>query len=213
MFTGCIEEIGIVKEIDQRRLAVSAEMISRDISIGDSIAINGACLTVTELRGMIFICDISPETIKTTCMDDIKSGDRVNMERALLATGRLNGHLVSGHIDGIGVVKRRELKGDVIILTIDIPAEQIRYCIKKGSIAIDGVSLTINNVAGREISLSIIPHTAKMTTIGRKGSGKRVNIETDQLAKYVENMLINRDSMKKNNRIDVELLERYGFVN
>ena len=190
MFTGIIEGLGTISGIrpggQGKRLTVEADYPLDQTKIGDSIAVNGACLTVVKISGKRFEVDLSPETLKTSTFGQAKLGDRLNLERAMRLSDRIDGHLVSGHIDCIGVIKKREKLGNAIIVAIDVPETFSRYMIHKGSVAVDGVSLTINSCAPESFTVSIIPHTADITTIGFKQNGDPVNIETDLIGKYVE---------------------------
>lgn len=190
MFTGIIEELGIIKAIRSQsggiRLSVSGKVVFDGISIGDSIAVNGACLTVTEFNNSVFSADVSRETVDKTSVSKLRVGDKVNLERAMRLSDRLGGHLVAGHVDAVGVIRGIVNKGDASIFTFDAPNDVMKYLIYKGSVAIDGVSLTVNEVLGSRFSVSIIPHTAAMTTLGFKKIGDTVNIEADMIGKYVE---------------------------
>jgi riboflavin synthase len=221
MFTGIIEgfgKIGAIRSTAQsNRFAIDSEFVLDHTKIGDSIAVNGACLTAVRLDDRRFEVDVSPETFKTTTLAEAKIGDRVNLERAMRFSDRIDGHLVSGHIDGVGTIKRRESLGNAIILTVEIPESLTRYMIVKGSVAVDGTSLTVNTCERNSFSVSIIPHTAKWSTIGFKGEGDRVNIETDMIGKYVERFLsgsaLAEDSGGlKGGGIDVDFLTKTGFI-
>ncbi len=193
MFTGLIEGLGEV--LAKRPMAKGTRLVLRapfdlaETKLGDSMAVNGACLTVVEIKGDSFAVDVSPETLRRTTLGQLKVGEKVNLERALRWGDRLGGHLVSGHVDGVGEVVERKDQGDFIFFKIRIPKSLIRYVIEKGSIAIDGISLTINGLSETEIFLAIIPHTAAVTTIGLRRPGDRVNIEVDLIGKYVERLL------------------------
>ncbi|MBF0117942.1 MAG: riboflavin synthase [Desulfobacterales bacterium] len=217
MFTGIIEGLGIIKKIEPvssgKRLGVSTDFILADAKIGESIAVNGVCLTAVTLSSNYFEADISPETIKTTIFSSIKVGDRINIERALKLSDRLSGHLVSGHVDGIGVIKERKNKGNAVIVSIMVEKHLSRYMVKKGSVAVDGISLTINNCDENDFDVSIIPHTAHLTTIGFKDIGSSVNIETDMIGKYIEKFTephLNKEIKKSN--IDMAFLAKAGFL-
>ena len=221
MFTGIIEGFGTVSNIamsaDKMRLTIDSDFDLTHTKIGDSIAVNGACLTVVTLSANRFSADVSPETLSVSCLDKIKTRDRVNLERALRMSDRLDGHLVSGHVDGAGVLKTRQKIGNAIIIRFDIPEHLARYIIKKGSVAVDGVSLTINECDSHGFSVSIIPHTAKLTTVGIKKVGDPVNIETDIIGKYVEQFLLNPktddDPTRKNKSgLNMDFLQKTGFL-
>ncbi len=181
--------------------------------IGDSIAVNGVCLTVVEIGRDYFQADVMMETLGKSSLGDLKSGDRVNLERAVRLGDRLGGHMVSGHIDGVGTVGRQE-KLDIALLTeIMAPAGVLKYMIPKGSIAIDGVSLTIVDVKKDRFTVSLIPHSAKMTTLGYKKSGDTVNLEGDMIGKYVERLMFFQENERqvKKSSISLEYLAEHGF--
>jgi riboflavin synthase len=220
MFTGIIEGVGTVSQVRPmdggRRLTVAADFSLDGTGIGDSIAVNGACLTAVSLQGARFTVDVSPETLSKTTFKSIKIGDRVNLERALKLSDRLDGHLVSGHIDGLGTITGKQNQGNAVVVTFSVPDFLSRYMIPKGSVAIDGISLTINSCENQSFNVSIIPHTAKITTLGLKETGARVNIETDMLGKYVEKFLSGRgrDSEEKRSAtsLDMQFLSKTGFL-
>lgn len=194
MFTGIVEELGKVKDIKHEstssvQLTIHASTITSDINIGDSIAVNGICLTVIDYRDDAFNVDVMPETIKATSLHALTAGSSVNLERAMPANGRFGGHFVSGHIDGTGKITRKERQENAIYYDVEIVEELQMYLLKKGSIAADGVSLTIFEVNGQTFTLSLIPHTVSQTILGEKGVGDVVNIECDMLAKHVEQMI------------------------
>ncbi len=194
MFTGIIEATGVIEALTRvgssARLTIASTLGHGELlSIGASIAVDGVCLTVTSVSSTTFSADLSPETMRVTTLGQRRSGEPVNLERAMRLSDRLEGHFLAGHIDGVGVITRSLQEGDARILTLRIPSEGTDYCIRKGSIAIDGISLTINDMVGREISLTVIPHTSVVTTIGRKTVGDRVNIEFDVIGKYVKQLL------------------------
>ncbi len=196
MFTGIIEELGTIKGVRRQSegilLSVSAKVIMDSMKTGDSIAINGACLTVTDFDKLSFTADVSGETVKRTNLGKLRGGDKVNIERPMKLSDRLGGHLVSGHIDGIGFIRGVDKKGGMSLFTLEVPKEIQGYLIQKGSIAIDGISLTVNEVNGNRFSVMVIPHTAKMTTLGFKKSGDIVNLEADMIGKYVEKFIKTR---------------------
>jgi len=220
MFTGIIEGLGTVTGIrpsgQGRRLVVDADFVLERTKIGDSIAVNGACLTAVTVTGKRFEADVSPETLQKTTFGQVRIGERVNLERALMLSDRIDGHLVSGHVDTTGVLARKEMAGNAILLTIEVPHAVTRYIIRKGSVAIDGISLTVNRCDDRSFEVSIIPHTGQVTTIGFKKQGDRVNIESDMIGKYVERFLTTDKTGEKETRgsaIDMELLAMSGFLN
>ena len=221
MFTGIIEGLGAISAIrpagQGRRMSVEADFDLKQTKIGDSICVSGACLTAVKIDGRDFEVDISPETLQMTTFGQAKVGQRVNIERALMLSDRIDGHLVSGHIDGVGKIGKRETVGNAIVVTIEVPEALTRYMINKGSVAVDGISLTINTCDAGSFSVSIIPHTAKLTTIGLKNKGDPVNIETDMLGKYVEKFMNARSGRddalaQKTSGIDEAYLIRTGFL-
>jgi riboflavin synthase len=193
MFSGIVEEMGEVGRIDRSpssaTLSVLAKKVLDDLSVGESIAVNGVCLTVASRGRDDFTAEVSPETLRVTNLGVLKTGDGVNLERPLRMTDRIGGHLVSGHVDGLGSIRERRIEGNATVLSIETAREILRYCILKGSIAVDGVSLTINALIDRGFAVSIIPHTAKATTLGIKGLGASVNLENDLIARYIERFL------------------------
>jgi riboflavin synthase len=221
MFTGIIEGLGTLSAIrpagQGKRLTIDADYTLDQTQIGDSIAVNGACLTVVKVNLKRFEADLSPETLEASTFERAKIGDRVNLERAMRLSDRIDGHLVAGHVDGIGVIKERKKAGNAVIVTIGVPEALSRYMIHKGSIAIDGISLTINACEAKRIMVSIIPHTAERTTIGMKQNGDPVNLETDMIGKYVERFTQAGPvlSSKKTNAspgIDMQFLAKSGFL-
>ncbi len=218
MFTGIIEGLGTVTGIRNsegaRQFAIQSDFFLKDIKTGDSIAVNGACLTAVAVDGNRFSADVSPETLNRTTFNRTKIGERVNLERALRLSDRLDGHLVSGHIDGMAIIVGKQKKANAIIVSMEVSEYICRYLIEKGSVAIDGISLTVNMCRQNYFDVSIIPHTASLTTIGIKQVGEYVNIETDMIGKYVERFLntgVEKDDEPKS-VIDKELLARTGFL-
>ena len=220
MFTGIIEEMGIVKSIKSKVITIEANKIFDDLKLGDSVAGNGTCLTVSSFSNKIFNADITSETLSRTNLGDLKSGFKVNLERALTLNGRLGGHIVSGHIDGVGIVKNISKKSEDIELVIEVPTNLMKYIIEKGSVAVDGISLTIAKVDNNKnnFSVAIIPHTFKETVLYYKKAGDKVNIENDIIGKYVERLLSfndfnfnNETNNKKNSNINMEFLIKNGF--
>jgi len=198
-------------------LHIGCDLDLSGTKIGDSIAVNGACLTVVGLDKNSFKVDMAPETVERTTFKQLRVSSRVNIERALKLSDRIDGHLVSGHIDGTGTIASIEKKSNAVIIKIDIPSKLAADMIEKGSVAIEGISLTINRCSDKDFEVSIIPHTADITTIGLKRVGDKVNIETDMIGKYVKKIL--RGSSSKNdaypkgqNDISMELLARNGFL-
>ena len=195
MFSGIVEEMGVVKTFDrdfgEARLLISAETILGDLKVGESVSVSGVCLTTAQVHERDFVVDVSTETLNVTSIGSLVAGMAVNLERPMKLNERIGGHLVSGHVDGVGTLRDRQLDGNSIILTFDVPESILRYCIQKGSIAIDGVSLTINQVSEKSLAVAIIPHTAKLTTLGLKQPGDFVNLESDLMGKYVERLMQN----------------------
>lgn len=193
MFTGLIIELGEVSGIERRgqnaRLAVKGHAILKDIAVGDSIAINGVCLTVTNIDRDIVSFDVSGETLLSTNLGGLKRGNKVNLEPSLRPDSKMGGHFVTGHVDGVGRIRSRMLEGNAERVEIEAPAEVLHYLVRKGSVTVDGISLTVVDVFKDAFSLVIIPHTASLTTIGFKKIGDTVNLEPDMLAKYVEKFL------------------------
>lgn len=193
MFTGLVEELGTLRGAargaDSARLTIEAREVVKDVRLGDSIAVNGVCLTVVEFDRGYFVADVMAETLSKTNLANLKPGDKVNLERAMRLGNRLGGHLVSGHIDGVGTIIRKERYDIATLITITAPPQVIRYTVKKGSIAVDGASLTVVDLDQESFQVSLIPHTAHMTTLGLKKAGGTVNLEADLIGKYVERLL------------------------
>lgn len=194
MFTGIIEAVGsvatILPQVGGRRVHIHAGVLELDdVQVGGSIAVNGVCLTVSELTATGFWADVSSETLERTTLADLATGARVNLEKALAMGARLGGHLVSGHVDAVGTLVECRMDGESRRLRIDAPAELARYIARKGSICVDGISLTVNVVEGANFELTIIPHTLKATTLGDCQAGQRVNLEVDLIARYLERLL------------------------
>jgi riboflavin synthase len=181
-----------------------------EVQLGDSININGVCLTIVEKKGQTIELDLSPETLQKTVLGGLKEGDQVNLERPLRVTDRLGGHIVTGHIDGIGIIVEKRKEMDFLNLKIRVPKSISRYVVKKGSIAIDGISLTVNEYQREEIQLTLIPYTLEKTTLMDKKVGDQVNIETDVLGKYVEKLLDRED--KKSKEVTLSFLKEHGFI-
>ena len=193
MFTGIVEELGTIRSIRRGAasavLSIGAEAVLSDLRIGDSVAVNGVCLTATGVDGSGFTADVMHETLQRSSLGALGPGSRVNLERAMAADGRFGGHIVSGHIDGTGTIAERRRDDNAVWYTVSAPPALLRYIVEKGSIAIDGISLTVASVEADRFSVSVIPHTAAVTVLGRKRPGDMVNLETDIIGKYVEKLL------------------------
>ncbi|CRK80986.1 riboflavin synthase [Neobacillus massiliamazoniensis] len=219
MFTGIIEEIGMVTNVQRTGesfvLTIDAKTILEDVHLGDSIAVNGVCLTVTSFTGNQFMVDVMPETIKATSLNSVKRGSKVNLERAMAAGGRFGGHFVSGHIDGTGIIKNKKAVENAVYYEIEAPEDLLQFVILKGSIAVDGTSLTVFEVTEKSFTLSLIPHTLSETVLGLKGPGDLVNLECDMLGKYVGHFISRSlDGAKKNGTtgITAQFLKDNGFA-
>ena len=222
MFTGIVEELG---ELVNRQpassagasLVIKASRVMEDLNIGDSIAVNGVCLTVARRSSNTFYADVMPETLRKTNLHLLSPGDRVNLERALPVGGRLGGHFLSGHVDSVGTVIAESNEGNALVKKIRAPEDVMRYIIKKGSIAVDGISLTVVDLGDNWFTVSLIPHTAGVTTFRYKHTGDTVNLEADMLAKYVEKLLQGNDKgqidekAKSKSKISYEFLQEKGF--
>ena len=215
MFTGIVEEVGTVREIRKGQtssfIEIQAKTVLSDVHIGDSIAVNGVCLTVTEFSADSFRADVMNETLNRSSLGSFRSGSHVNLERAMPANGRFGGHIVSGHIDGTGVITDIRRDGISVWYTIGTTAAVMRYIVEKGSVAIDGISLTVAKVTDSSFSVSIIPHTAEQTVLSYKKTGDTVNLENDIIGKYVEKLMNPQNSPKEPNGITMEFLAKNGF--
>ncbi len=217
MFTGIITAIGTVAALEPKggdaRLRIqSGKLPIDDVVLGDSIAVSGVCLTVVELPGNGFWADVSGETLARTTLGDLKPGAAVNLEKALTPTTRLGGHLVSGHVDGVGTILERRDDGRSVRFRIEAPDNLARYIAEKGSICVDGISLTVNAVAGAVFDLNIVPHTLQETTMSGFNTGRKVNIEVDIIARHLERLLLGDQAADGNGSISLEFLARHGFV-
>jgi riboflavin synthase len=218
MFTGIVEEIGKVRRIvygsSSIKLSIQCNKVMEDAKLGDSIAVNGICLTVADKKSDEFTADVMPETMRKTGLGELKVGYPVNLERALRLNDRLGGHIVSGHIDGTGVVIDITREDNAIWLTIEADASVLKYIVMKGSVALDGTSLTVAYVDEKCFKVSLIPHTAGITTLGAKEVGSSVNIECDMLGKYVEKLILNNTSTVNNKPkgISLDFLIKNGFA-
>jgi riboflavin synthase len=218
MFTGLIEELGIVSRIklaaDSAELSIKAKKVLEETRLGDSIAVNGVCLTVTRLGIREFTVDVMAETLTKTALAQLEPGNKVNLERALQLSSRLGGHLVSGHVDDIGTIKRITAAGIAAIYEISISPSLSSFIIPKGSIAIDGISLTVVQAEKDFFSVSLIPHTSAQTTLGLRKVGDQVNLETDIIGKYIASLISNSPpkSQITRNNISVNFLADHGFI-
>jgi riboflavin synthase len=216
VFTGLIEDLGTVRELqkgaDGVRLSVTTHIPTAELSLGESIAVNGICLTAVEFGAGAFAADVSRETLGRTNLGNLAVGDPVNLERALRLSDRLGGHLVSGHVDGTAVLESRQREGNALRFTFRFPPDLGRYLVEKGSVALDGISLTIADTAEETFSVAVIPHTLERTTLHRLKEGARVNLETDILGKYVERLLRGGGAGNETRPIDLEFLAKHGFL-
>ncbi|MBY0246838.1 MAG: riboflavin synthase [Nitrospiraceae bacterium] len=217
MFTGIVEEIGAITTLDKTlagtRVTILASTVMGDLKIGDSVSVNGTCLTVVSRSERDFSVEMSPETLSVTTLGSMAVGTPVNLERAMKLNERIGGHLVAGHVDGVGVIRSRRQEGNMIIFVIEAAPAILRYCVGKGSITVDGISLTINEVGDHSFSIAIIPHTAKVTTLGLKQVNDSVNLESDLIGKYVERLLQDRSQVPKASPIiDKDYLQKRGLI-
>ena len=216
MFTGLIEEIGTIQSIlkgtKSAKIVIQAKKVLEKVQLGDSIAVNGVCLTVTDFTSHSFAVDVMAETIGRTNLGDLTAGSKVNLERALRLGDRLGGHLVSGHIDGLGIIRDFKQEDNAVWVSISAPPEILKYIIQKGSIAIDGISLTVAYVDERVFKVSIIPHTKNVTTLLKKSPGDAVNLECDMIGKYIEGFLNFKKSPAPNTGVDMDFLRENGFL-
>jgi len=216
VFTGIIEEVGVVKSIrmgaQSAVITIQAEKVMEDIHVGDSIATNGVCLTVTSFDKNSYSVDVMHETLRRTNLGTLKSGSRVNLERAMAADGRFGGHIVAGHVDDPGTITSMEKDDNAIWITIRTTPAVLKYIVEKGSIAIDGISLTVARVDDKSFAVSVIPHTGANTTLLEKKPGDTVNLETDMVGKYVEKLLRYEESKEKpQSGITMDFLKSHGF--
>lgn len=220
MFTGLIEGTGTLLRIDHRGpdavMVIQPDFVMENITLGESIAVDGACLTVVSFQGTVFCADVSAETLSRTTLGGKSAGAHLNLERALRLGDRLGGHIVSGHVDGIGRVRERVRDGRSLRLFFDVPNDLSRYIVEKGSVAVNGISLTVNGASQGSFDVNIVPHTARETTIADFKTGEAVNIETDVIGKYVERMLggwsAEAESPSRSSRIDSAFLKKHGFL-
>lgn len=214
MFTGIIEEVGTVLNIKKgsvsSKITFSGKKIFEDIHLGDSIAINGVCLTADTLTDNSFTADIMAETLRRSSLGDLKIGSKVNMERAMLCNGRFGGHIVSGHVDATGKIINFKREENAVWITISAESKTLKYIVEKGSVALDGISLTVASVSDTSFKVSIIPHTASETTLLTKSIGDRINIECDIVGKYIERFLNFKED--KSSTVDLNFLAQHGFL-
>lgn len=208
MFTGIIEEIGKILSITEKEICIEAKEVLENTKIGDSIAVNGVCLTVTSIGSKNFKADISPETYRVTSFSKLKTGSHVNLERAMLSNGRFGGHIVSGHIDGVGKIESLKKDEACYKLAVELKDSESKYVVKKGSITVNGISLTVAGINDNKFTVAVIPHTYESTSLKYLKQGDLVNIETDIIAKYVEKFLSTSDNKS---RIDMDFLRENGF--
>ena len=216
MFTGIIEEVGVIKNIKMGAksavITIQAKTVMEDIHLGDSIAMNGVCLTVTSFDKNSYSVDVMHETLRRTNLGELTGGSRVNLERAMAADGRFGGHIVAGHVDGPGVITSMKQDDNAVWITIETDASVLKYIVEKGSITIDGISLTVAEVDSRSFAVSVIPHTGVHTTLLEKKPGDTVNLETDMVGKYVEKLLgYKEQEQKPKSNITMEFLMEHGF--
>ena len=215
MFTGIVEEVGVIRQIRRGAhssvLTIGAETVLSDLKIGDSVAVNGVCLTATSLGSGFFTADVMHETLRRSSLGSLTSGSRVNLERAMAANGRFGGHIVSGHIDGTGRIAATRRDDNAVWYTVETPAPLLRYIVEKGSITVDGISLTVARVDGNGFAISAIPHTVAQTVLRNRRPGDLVNLENDIIGKYVEKLLTPAPETGAEGGITREFLAQYGF--
>lgn len=215
MFTGLIEDRGTVRELRREnsrvRLTVGTAIPTAELRIGESVAINGICLTVVAVGNGTFTADVSPETLECSTLGDLSAGSRVNLERALRLSDRLGGHLVSGHVDAVATITERRPDGNAVRFTFRIPVAVNRLIAEKGSVAIDGISLTVNKVTDETFDVAVIPHTLAETTLHEKKAGDRVNIETDLIARYIARLL-GVEGARPEEALSLDFLAKHGFL-
>lgn len=216
MFTGLVEEIGTVQSVlkgpKSAVITIKAKKVLENVRLGDSIATNGVCLTVTDFSSDSFQVDVMAETMRKSNLNKLSPGSKVNLERALMLGDRLGGHFVSGHIDGVGIIKDFKREDNAIWASITAPRDILKYVVYKGSIAIDGISLTVAYVDHEIFKVSVIPHTKEVTTLLHKNIGDEVNLEADMIGKYVERFLSFKEESPAGSKIDMEFLSKHGFA-
>ena len=213
MFTGIIEEQGFLIRLQRSGgetvLVIRADTVLRGTKVGDSIAVNGVCLTVTRINGDGFEADVMPETLRRSSLGRLNPGDPVNLERAMPADGRFGGHIVAGHVDGTGVIRGIRNEGNAVLFTISAEPEVLRYIVEKGSVAVDGISLTVVQVTSSDFTVSVIPHTRAVTSLSGKKAGDMVNLENDIIGKYVERLL---QPAAEKKGVTIDFLAEHGFL-
>jgi len=219
VFTGIIEEIGTVKNIKHNTassiITIEAKEVTKGTKLGDSIAVNGVCLTVVKISNNFFDADIMAETLRHSNLKTIQRGDKVNLERAMSANGRFGGHIVAGHVDDLGTITNFQKEDNAVWVTIESTPPLLKYIVYKGSVTLDGISLTVADITEKDFSVSVIPHTREETTLLQKSIGDKINIECDVIGKYVEKMLFFKESetsQQKPGKIDLNFLSENGFL-
>lgn len=216
MFTGIIEELGQFKGIKSADnasvISVGCKEVIQDVKVGDSIAVNGVCLSIISYDSGSFSADVMPETLRKSSLGKLKRNDVLNLERALKASDRFGGHIVSGHIDGIGIIKDKKIEKNAVLISFKAHRDILRYIVHKGSVAIDGISLTVTFVNSESFGVSLIPLTAKLTTLGFKNAGDEVNIECDIVGKYIEKFISEGRCGASNSKLDEHFLKEHGFA-
>jgi riboflavin synthase len=216
MFTGLIQDLGRVRRLDRQgnsaRLQIVSELVKDDLQLGESIAVNGVCLTVTDWDSTSFSADVSPETLDCSTLGSLVPNSLVNLERALRLSDRLGGHLVSGHIDCVATIRRRYQDQNAVRFEFELPAEALRYLVEKGSVAVDGISLTVTKVTAIGFAVAIIPHSLERTNLQERREGDRVNIETDLLGRYVERLIQGGAAQSPEGGITLDFLAKNGFM-
>lgn len=215
VFTGIVEEVGTIERIQRGAhsavLTIRANSVLEDLSIGDSVAVNGVCLTATALTAHGFCADVMHETLDRSGLASLKRGSHVNLERAMAANGRFGGHIVAGHVDGVGTILSVKKDDNAIWYTVQASAAVLRYVVEKGSITVDGISLTVAKVGDNWFSISAIPHTVQVTVLNERRAGDRVNLETDIIGKYVEKFMVPSERSEKPAGLTRAFLRQYGF--
>jgi len=217
MFTGIVEAVGTLTAITPKGEDISVtvevgKLDMSDVKLGDSIATNGVCLTVVDFSSTSYTADLSIETLQKTGFTDYQAGDKVNLEKAMLPTTRFGGHIVSGHVDGVGEIVERNMVGRAIEFWVSMPEEIAKYVAEKGSITVDGISLTVNDLRKNAFKLTIVPHTGEETTIADFHVGRKVNLEVDVLARYMERLLTSQRDQQPESRITMDFLQQNGFA-